>query len=206
MEKSTDATEEQSEEAAAEATQEVAKSAAFGDWAEISLVTGSIERLSWTLENHVWGILDMSDKTPAEKLSAISDALDDYKVLTMKVTSALIEDGNTEEVRRAAEAFKANTPEAVAKSLTETDAKVEELTKSLSDTKLELETVQKSLAEKTEDLATTTKELEKVSTRKTLVFGRGYELGESETTEKSAEPSIGELYLQKIGALPEAAK
>lgn len=165
VEKSTDATEEQSEAAAEENTQGVAKSAVFGDWAEINLVTSAISELSWTLQDHVWSALYNDEMTAAEKLSAITDGLDDFKALILKVATALVEDGNAEEVKRAASAFKATSPDAVSKSLTDKDTKVEELTKSLSDTTTELETTKKSLAEKET-------ELEKINARKGIVFDK----------------------------------
>lgn len=91
--------------------------------------------------------------------------------------------------------------ETLAKSLTEAKAQVEALTKSLSDKTTELETVQKSLEE-------TTKKLETIEARKSLAFQSGAKSAVlvDDEAEKAAtrEPSIGELYLQKIGALPEA--
>ncbi len=146
-------------------TSEVAKSAVFGNWAEINLVTSAIEHLSWTLQDHVWSALYDDDKSSQEKLASIADGLEDFKSLILKVATALVQDGNTDDVKRAAEAFKATAPEAVSKSLTEKDAKVAELTKSLSDKTTELETVQKSLAEKEA-------ELEKINARKGIVFDK----------------------------------
>jgi phage head maturation protease len=183
-------------------TSEVAKSAVFGDWAEISLTSSAIDNLAWALQDHVWMVLIDNDKSPQDKIAAIDAGLQDFRTLILKVVTALVDGGNAEEIQRAAESFKANKPETVAKSLAEKDTKVAELTKSLSEKDAELETTKKSLAE-------VTTKLETIEARKSLAFQSGaraaVQVDEETTKSANTEPSIGELYLQKIGALPEAA-
>lgn len=101
-------------------TSEVAKSAVFGNWAEVGMTVNAIESLSWTLQEYIWMFLT-EDKTAAEKITSVDAALTDYHTLVMKVVSALATDSPSEDVKRAAEAFKAASPDAVSKSLTEKD-------------------------------------------------------------------------------------
>lgn len=166
-------------------TSAVAKSDALGDWAEVGLVTSSVETLSYQLQNYIWDVLCQDEDengvtiTAADKVAKISDGLDDFKVLIVKVATALVEDENTEAVKTAAHAFKATSPEALTKSLDEKDAKVTELTKSLADTEVKLETTTSDLDARTVELETTTTalktaetQLETIKARKAIVFDK----------------------------------
>jgi phage head maturation protease len=183
---------------AEEGTSEVTtKSTAFASWAEVGLVTDSIEQLSYALQDYVWTVLvdpgaPEEAPTPAsDKLAAISASLGDFKTLVLKVATALVDDSNADAVKSAAEAFKANAPEAISKSLTEKDAKVAELTKSLSEKDTELETVRKSLAEKTT-------ELEKITARKALAFGTFDVVTKDAKTPDSDGTSVAEAWSQQL--------
>lgn len=166
-------------------TSAVAKSDALGDWAEIGLVTSSVETLSYRLQDYIWGVLyqDEDDTgvtiTAAEKVARISDGLDDFKVLVLKVATALVEDENTEAVKTAAHAFKATSPEAVTKSLADKATEIQTLTRSLADTEVKLETTKSDLDARTVELETTTTalktaetQLETIKARKAIVFDK----------------------------------
>ena len=172
-------------------TSEVAKSAVFGNWAEVGMTVSAIESLSWTLQDYIWMFLT-EDKTASEKVASVDAALTDYHTLVMKVVSALATDSPSEDVKRAAEAFKATSPDAVSKSLTEKDTKVEELTKSLSETTTELETTKSSLKEKEI-------ELEKIAARKGIVFDKftGHEADpvDHATDEKAAKEQFANFVI-----------
>lgn len=170
-------------------TSEVAKSAAFGDWAEIGLITGSIERLSYTLQDYVFMALDDEETSAAEKLSTISNGLDDFKALILKVATSLVEDGNTEAVKTAFEAFKATSPEAVTKSLEDKDVRLTELTKSLADAEEQATDLQTRLEGVEAEKSLISTELEKVQARKAIVFDKftGAETIESSDTDATVK-------------------
>lgn len=166
-------------------TSAIAKSDALGDWAEVGLVTSSVETLSYQLQNYIWDVLcqDEDDNgvtiTAAEKVAKINDGLDDFKVLILKVATALVEDENTEAVKTAAHAFKATSPEAVTKSLADKATEIQTLTKSLADTEVKLETTKSDLDARTVELETTTTalktaetQLETIKARKAIVFDK----------------------------------
>ncbi len=188
-------------------TSEITKSAIFGDWTEGSITADAISSLSWRLEDYVW--MSMSDtKTPAvERLASIKAALDEFQQLIMKVATALIQDGNAEEIERAAKAFKAQSPEAVSKSLADRDtqlaeltksletntARVDELTKTLSTRDTELATAQKALTDLQATAGASTKELETIKARKTVAFNEGARQAAIIDTQKAEPQPTNEL-------------
>ncbi|MDP9353973.1 MAG: HK97 family phage prohead protease [Chloroflexota bacterium] len=185
---------------AADDTSEVAKSTVFGDWAEIGMATSAISDLSWTLSDYVWMTLIDEEKSAQDKTASIDAALSDFHTLIMKVVSALVVDRNAEDIQRAAQAFKAQSPAAVSKSLADRDTQLANLTKSL-ETKMvevatvtqELATTQKTLTELQATAAASTKELETIKARKTVAFNEGARQAAVIDTQKAEPQPTNEL-------------
>lgn len=187
-----EATAEPSPEEAAKSTPEpatgdtstVAKAAVLGEWAEADVVWDAVDSLSRNLKWFVWGTMLEGEKTTEEKQAAIAAALAEFSALITTVSSAMLANGIDEETVKSVEATKSQTPEALAKSLSERDAKVEELakaieakaaevaavTKTLGEMTTELENVQKSLKAETEAKQQAETELTTIKARKVLAF------------------------------------
>ncbi|MDP9368289.1 MAG: HK97 family phage prohead protease [Chloroflexota bacterium] len=181
-------------------TSEVAKSTVFGDWAEIGMATSAINDLSWTLSDYVWMTLVDEEKSAQDKTASIDAALSDFHTLIMKVVSALVADGNAEEIERAAKAFKAQSPEAVSKSLADRDSLLADLTKSLetktaevANVTQELATAQKALTDLQATAEASTKELETIKARKTVAFNEGARQAAVIDTQKAEPQPTNEL-------------
>ncbi|MDP9469072.1 MAG: HK97 family phage prohead protease [Chloroflexota bacterium] len=181
-------------------TSEIAKSKVFGDWAEVGMATSAISDLSWTLSDYVWMTLVDEEKSAQDKTASIDAALSDFHTLIMKVVSALVADGATEELQRAAQAFKEQSPAAVSKSLADRDTQLATLTKSLetktaevANVTQELAVVQKSLIDLQATAAASTKELETIKARKTVAFNEGARQAAIIDTQKAEPQPTNEL-------------
>lgn len=186
---------------AEDATSEVSKSAIFSDFAQANAAEVSVRSLTETMTLEVWQAVytyEEDERTPQERKAFVAQALSEYSQIVQSVADAFIDNGIDESAQKS---FVVHQSEAIAKSLTDKDTQVEELTKSLSDTTAQLETAQKSLQE-------VQTKLETIEARKAVAFQSGAKsaaLVDDQVNKSTTEPSIGELYLQKIGALPEAA-
>lgn len=219
-----DATNYQTDQAAAtDATEDkhVVKSATLDDWTEADMTADAVQNLAWKLQNYIWYWMQIEDTSAADKTKAIEAAIADFHQLIMKVVAVLVQDGNTIAVQRAAKAFHETSPKALTKSLADRDTTVETLSKPLAAKSAELEMVQtainakdEAMAEAKQSLDEVTKakdaaelELEKINGRKTVAFNKGVKkviVADDKAANPSDEPTIRELYLQKIGALPSA--
>lgn len=184
------------ESAPAQATDDtsgVEKSAVLGDWTEAMLSADAVRELSYRLEEFVWMTMMDDDKSADQKTVAIEAAAGEFQELLMRVVRVLVQDGNAEDVQRAAEAFKATAPDALSKSLTERDANIEELNKALDLKHEELEQATKSLTETEGKLTTAQEELELTRKRKAhVVVGKfdGVQLVEKSTPPISNSPTL----------------
>jgi DNA repair exonuclease SbcCD ATPase subunit len=108
----------------------------------------------------------------AEKDAAISAALAEFSRIVQAVASSLIANALDEETRKAIEATRENAPDAVSKSLTDTQAQVADLTKSLEAKQSESEAALSELADVKKSLEEKETEIEKLETRKTIAFDK----------------------------------
>lgn len=167
----------------------IAKAAVLGEWAEADVVWDAVSSLSDNLRWFIWSTMLNDDQTTEEKQAAIAAALTEFSALITKASSAMLAAGISEETVKSVEATKGQTPEALAKSLSERDAKVEELTKSieakaaeiadvtktLGEVTGQLETAQKSLTEATDAKQKAETELTTIKARKVLAFSQAAE-------------------------------
>ncbi len=211
-----DAPEEQAEEEAGEAattpsdppqtdapegdrpSEETQKSRYLGEWADSAIGMSAIYTGHEHLTYALYSLLEDGRQSIAEKLTTATAMFDEYRDISLKILRTVLE-GSADDAAKSLEALREPKRDELTKSLQDKDSELAEVTKALAARDEELTTLRKSLAEKDAELTT-------VKARKVLVFGKGYEI-EPETDEarKSEEPSIGELWLQKQGALPDAA-
>jgi hypothetical protein len=168
-------------------TSEVAKVAVLGDWAEADVVWDAIDSLSRNLRWFIWSVMLDEDKNTDEKNALIQAALSEFSALVTAVSGAMMTDGISDETVKSVEATREQTPEALAKSLSDQETKVEALEKSVKDKSTQLDEVTKTLKETSAQLEETSKslkaeqearqaldtELTTIKARKTLAFNEG---------------------------------